>query len=85
VASVRSCFQYYFPTKADLLAGGLARLHALLPTDETSTDLYRLHADLTATSLLALGTGLSAYLVSGYLTPAGAARALDEQLDRVLS
>ena len=140
--------QYYFPTKAELLAGGLlhlrellrprtehdgspadrirAILRALLPTDDTSTDLYRLHAayaalaftdpalvaqphtagpdqlqpvlaallaeaapavhpERTATSLLALGTGLSAYLVSGYLTPADALAALDEQLDRILS
>jgi len=140
--------QYYFPTKADLLAGGLlhlrellrprteqdgtpaervrAILRALLPTDETSADLYRIHAayaalaftdpalaaqphtagpdqiqpvlaellaeaaptvdaERTATSLLALGTGLSAYLVSGYLSPADALAALDEQLDRVLS
>jgi AcrR family transcriptional regulator len=141
--------QYYFPTKADLLLGGLlhlreriaarlpapddgppdkrvrAILHELLPTDETRADLYRVHAayaalaftepalaaqphttgpdqlqptlaallkqaapdvdaELTATSLLALGTGLSAYLASGYLTPAEATRALDDQLDRVL-
>lgn len=159
--------QYYFPTKAKLLQGGLLHLreriaerlpvgarrpgnttqpdnttqpagagraadqvrtilHELLPTDDTSADLYRLHAayaalaftdpalvaqphtvgpdqiqpslaalleeaapdvdaDLTATSLLALGTGLSAYLVAGYLTPAEATRAMDEALDRILS
>jgi AcrR family transcriptional regulator len=86
----------------------------LLPTDESSADLYRLHAayaalaftepelaavpgaagpdelhprltellgDRTrATALLALCTGLSAYLTSGYLTPAEAVATLDATL-----
>ncbi|MPZ81126.1 MAG: TetR family transcriptional regulator [Actinophytocola sp.] len=141
--------QYYFPTKAELLRGGLLHLratiatrlpapgegppaaqvraimHELLPTDEVSADLYRLHAAyaalaftdprladqphtagpdqiqptlaallkeanpdadpaLAATSLLALGTGLSAYLAAGHLTMDAATRVLDDQLDRVL-
>lgn len=136
--------QYYFPTKADLLLGGLvyvrariserfgelpdaprarvrALLESMLPTDEASTDLYRVHAayaalaftepalaaaggpdellpvlsdllagldvadpTLTATSLLALCTGLSAYLTSGFLTAGDALRALRAELDRVL-
>lgn len=139
--------QYYFPTKADLLLGGLVHVRALisarfadlpgeprarvrallesvLPTDEASTDLYRVHAayaalaftdpalaaqppaagpdelrpvlaellvdlgvadaTLTATALLALCTGLSAYLTSGFLTADDALRALDAELDRVL-
>lgn len=139
--------QYYFPTKEELLLGGLvhvreliterladlpsdpdarvrAILHELLPADEKATDLYRIHAayaalaftddalagqphaagpdelhpELTrlltgratdpsraAISLLALGTGLSAYVTSGYLALADARRALDDALDAVLS
>jgi len=139
--------QYYFPTKADLLVGGLARvraliterlaalpsepgarvraiLHELLPADEAATDLYRIHAayaalaftddaladqphaagpdqlhpELTrlltdraadpsraAISLLALGTGLSAYVTSGFLTLADARRVLDDALAAALS
>jgi AcrR family transcriptional regulator len=139
--------QYYFPTKADLLVGGLghvrqliterladlpsepdarvrAILHELLPADEAATDLYRIHAayaalaftddtladqphaagpdqlhpELTrllagrsaepsrvAISLLALGTGLSAYVTSGYVALADARRALDDALDAALS
>jgi AcrR family transcriptional regulator len=38
----------------------------------------------TAVTLLALGTGLTAYVVSGYLTPGEATAALDAQLDLVL-
>ena len=139
--------QYYFPTKEDLLLGGLVHVRALiserfsalpdeprarvrallesvLPTDEASTDLYRVHAAyaalaftdpalagqphaagpdelqpvltalltglgvpdaaLAATSLLALCTGLSAYLTSGFLTVDDAFRALHTELDRVL-
>lgn len=138
--------QYYFPTKEDLLLGGLVHVRALisarfadlpteprarvrallesvLPTDEASTDLYRVHAAyaalaftdpalavqpqadgpdelqpvltgllaeldvrapaLTATSLLALCTGLSAYLTSGFLSPDDAVLALHAELDRV--
>lgn len=140
--------QYYFPTKEDLLLGGLvyvrglisarftglpeepaarvrALLEAVLPTDEASTELYRVHAayaalaftdpalavqpqaagpdellpvlsellaaldvgapELTATSLLALCTGLSAYLTSGFLSMNEALQALHAELDRVLS
>ncbi|MFI7676795.1 TetR/AcrR family transcriptional regulator [Actinophytocola sp. NPDC049390] len=98
-------------------------LESVLPTDEASTDLYRVHAayaalaftdpalaaqphaagpdellpvlsDLltalavpepavTATALLALCTGLSAYLTSGFLTAADALRVLHAELDRV--
>ncbi len=101
-----------------------ALLESLLPTDEASTDLYRVHAayaalaftdpalaaqphaagpdellpeltDLlagldvpepatTATALLALCTGLGAYLTSGFLTVDDALRALHTELDRVL-
>ena len=101
-----------------------ALLESILPTDEASTDLYRVHAayaalaftdpaldaqphaagpdqlrpvlaglltqlgvadaTLTATSLLALCTGLSAYLTSGFVTVDDALRALDGELDRVL-
>ncbi|WP_459717779.1 TetR/AcrR family transcriptional regulator [Actinophytocola sp. KF-1] len=99
-------------------------LESVLPTDEATTDLYRVHAayaalaftdpalaaqphaagpdelrpvlttllgdlgvprpELTATSLLALCTGLSAYLTSGFLTADDALRALHAELDRVL-
>ena len=152
--------QYYFTTKEQLLAGGLARLRErmteqlrrrlaalpdpddpaervraiirqLLPSDEVSTDLYTVHAAYAALALtdaglagqphtagpdelqpelaqllaeaqrrgraapgrdpgraaitlLALGTGLAAYVVSGYLTLGAAAAALDAQLDLVL-
>ncbi len=101
-----------------------ALLESILPTDEASTDLYRVHAayaalaftdpalaaqphtagpdellpeltdlltdlhvpepKLVATSLLALCTGLSAYLTSGFLTADDALRALHAELDRVL-
>lgn len=135
--------QYYFPTKIDLLAGGLghvreliterltalprdprAILHELLPADEAATDLYRIHAayaalaftddalarqphaagpdqlhpELTALltgraaepsraaiSLLALGTGLSAYVTSGFLAVADARRVLDDALTVTLA
>ncbi|MEU4804544.1 TetR/AcrR family transcriptional regulator [Actinosynnema sp. NPDC023587] len=149
--------QYYFPTKQQLLHGGLLHLRArisrrlshalaalpepadpvaqvrailvhLMPHDQDSADLYRVHAayaalaltdpalaaqphtagpdelhpvltDLvtragqqgrtdprrdprtTATTLLALATGLSAYTTSGYHTAADAVRGLDDQLD----
>ncbi|MFC4856201.1 TetR/AcrR family transcriptional regulator [Actinophytocola glycyrrhizae] len=139
--------QYYFPTKADLLLGGLVHVRALitarfaglpseprarvrallesvLPTDEAGTDLYRVHAAYaalaftdpvlaaqpqaagpdelqpmlagllaelavpeparTATALLALCTGLSAYLTSGFLTADDAVRTLRAELARVL-
>lgn len=109
---------------AGLPAEPRALLEALLPTDEASTDLYRVHAAyaalaftdpalagqphadgpdelqpvlteqltglgvadaaLTATSLLALCTGLSAYLTSGFMTADDAVRALHAELDRVL-
>lgn len=138
--------QYYFPTKEDLLLGGLvylrglisarfaglpsepkarvrALLESVLPTDEASTDLYRVHAayaalaftdpvlaaqphaagpdelrpvlaglltgldvtepEQTATALLALCTGLSAYLTSGFLSADDALGALHAELDRV--
>ncbi|HYH30887.1 MAG TPA: TetR family transcriptional regulator C-terminal domain-containing protein [Pseudonocardia sp.] len=147
--------QYYFSSKAELLAGGLAHLRErmgerlrdrlaglpepedaaarvraivreLLPSDDTSTDLYTVHAayaalaltdpglaaqphtagpdelqpqlaallaraapgcdpEQTAVALLALGTGLAAYLATGYLTVEAATAALDAQLDRVLA
>jgi AcrR family transcriptional regulator len=139
--------QYYFPTKADLLLGGLTHLRGLmgarsarlpgeprarvrallesvLPVDDAGTDLYRVHAayaalaftdpalatqpqaagpdglrpvlaglltdlavaepELTATALLALCAGLSAYLAAGHLPPEEAVRALHAELDRVL-
>jgi AcrR family transcriptional regulator len=95
-------------------------LESVLPLDDASTDLYRVHAayaalaftdpglaaqgpdelrpmlaglleqtgvvepELTATSLLALCTGLSAYLTSGFLTADDALLALRTELDRVL-
>jgi hypothetical protein len=96
-------------------------LESVLPTDEASTDLYRVHAAyaalaftdpalaavggpdellpvlsdllaglgvsdaaLAATALLALCTGLSAYLTSGFLTSDDALRALHAELDRVI-
>jgi hypothetical protein len=40
--------------------------------------------ELTATSLLALCTGLSAYLTSGFLGADDALRALHAELERVL-
>lgn len=146
--------QYYFPTKEQLLAGGLAHLRErmtarlrdrlaalpdpddpakrvratvreLLPTDEVGADLYTVHAayaalaltdpvlatqphtagpdelqpelaallaraapgrdaEQTAVTLLALGTGLAAYLASGHLTREAAVAALDAHLDLVL-
>lgn len=99
-------------------------LESVLPLDETSTDLYRVHAayaalaftdpalaaqphttgpdelrpaltallgeldvaapESTATALLAMCTGLSAYLTSGFLTAADALATLHAELDRVL-
>jgi AcrR family transcriptional regulator len=146
--------QYYFPSKTELLVGGLAHLRErmserlrarlaalpdpddpaarvrtivreLLPDDDVSTNLYTVHAayaalaltddalaaqphtagpdelqpelagllakaapgrdpEQAAVTLLALGTGLAAYLVSGYLTLERATAALDAQLDLVL-
>jgi hypothetical protein len=40
--------------------------------------------ELTATSLLAMCTGLAAYLTSGFLATDDAVRALHAELDRVL-
>ena len=73
-------------------AGLAAQPHTAGP-DELQPQLAALLAraapgcdpEQTAVALLALGTGLAAYLATGYLTVEAATAALDAQLDRVLA
>ena len=72
-------------------AGLAAQPHTAGP-DELAPELARLLAqaapghdpECTAVTLLALGTGLAAYLASGYLSLEAATAALDAHLDAVL-